>query len=139
MVKITEANKPSRMEACSARPRSLTTGKKPTEAQRAGVGAGSHSTRLHTGETVLPHTLMLLPRTPLPPAFKNWAWVTCIYPRWEVLRWVLVIPTLLAFMPLVHLLPGDPFNKGEEQKSWDIASMTRLQEAVTYLSFCSSS
>lgn len=42
-------------------------------------------------------------------------------------------------MPLVHLLPKDPFNKGEEQKSWDLASMTRLQEAVTHLFFCSSS
>lgn len=132
MAKITEANKPLRMKACSARPRSLTTRKKPTEAQQAGVGAGPHSTRLHMGESVLP-------RTPLPPAFKNWAWVTSIYPRWEVLRWVLVIPTLLAFMPLVHLLPRDPFNKGEEQKSWDMASMMTLQEAVTYLFFCSSS
>lgn len=38
MAKITEANKPLRMKACSASPRSLTTGKKPTAAQQAGAG-----------------------------------------------------------------------------------------------------
>lgn len=138
MAKITEANKPLRMKACSASPRSLTTGKKPTAAQQAGAGFWVPQYQLHTGETILPGTLMLLPRTPLLPAFKNWAWVTSIYPCWKFLRWVLVIPTLLAFMPLVHLLPGDPFNKGEQQKRWHIASMARLQKAATNLFFCSS-